>query len=231
VAHACAKCEANVEDGVPFCKACGAPQIRVAGIEPQPPQLEAHDSSTEGTVLLPELLPQARAARIHWSQAFPCAALGGAFSLLLVIPLSLLSVGSSAAPLLVFGLAFLAGGAWAARLYRRKVKDAVLTPGSGAQLGAASGGFGFLFLAVVVIAMAVYRGDEMRKLMTDSAPQLINRGYDAEKMQQMLDLLKTPGGLAFFVAFGLFAMLVMFVVGSSIGGAWYGGWTRKRLRR
>jgi hypothetical protein len=70
----------------------------------------------------------------------------------------------------------------------------------------------------------------MRKLMTDSAPQLISRGYDAEKLHQMLDILKTPNGLAFFVAFGLFAFLVMFVIGSSIGGAWYGAWMRKRMR-
>jgi hypothetical protein len=157
--------------------------------------------------------------------------LGGAFSLLLVFPLSLLGAASPMAPFVVFGLAFLAGGAWAARLYRRKAKDVGLTPGAGARLGAASGAFGFLFLAVIIVAMVVYRADEMRKLMTDSAPQLVNRGYDAEKMQQMLDILKTPGGLAVFVTFGLFAMLVMFVIGSSIGGAWYGAWVRKRLGR
>jgi hypothetical protein len=156
--------------------------------------------------------------------------LGGAFSLLLVFPLSLLGAASPMAPFFVFGLAFL-GGAWAARLYRRKAKDVGLTPGAGARLGAASGAFGFLFLAVIIVAMVVYRADEMRKLMTDSAPQLVNRGYDAEKMQQMLDILKTPGGLAVFVTFGLFAMLVMFVIGSSIGGAWYGAWVRKRLGR
>ena len=167
---------------------------------------------------------------MQWSPALPCAALGGAFSLLLVISLSMLGASSPVGPFFVFGVAFLAGGAWAARLYTRKVKNTALSPGAGAQIGAASGGFGFLFLAVIVVAMAVYRGDEMRKLMTDSAPQLISRGYDAEKLQQMLDILKTPNGLAFFVAFGLFAFLVMFVIGSSIGGAWYGAWMRKRMR-
>jgi len=175
-------------------------------------------------------LRSTQAGRIQWSQALPCAALGGAFSLLLVIPLSVLGAGSPLGPFVVFGVAFLAGGAWAARLYTRKVKNAALSPGAGAQVGAASGGFGFLFLAVIVVAMAVYRSDEMRKLMADSAPQLISRGYDAEKLQQMLAVLRTTDGLAFFVAFGLFALLVMFVVGSSIGGAWYGAWTRKRIR-
>ena len=203
----------------------------MAGIEPQPaPAPEAHASESEGPILLPELLRPTQAGRIQWSQALPCAALGGAFSLLLVIPLSVLGAGSPLGPLVVFGVAFLAGGAWAARLYTRKVKNAGLSPGAGAQVGAASGGFGFLFLAVIVVAMAVYRSDEMRQLMADSAPQLISRGYDPEKLQQMLAVLRTADGLVVFVAFGLLALLVMFVVGSSIGGAWYGAWTRKRIR-
>jgi hypothetical protein len=143
----------------------------------------------------------------------------------------MLSASSPAALLLLFGLAFLAGGAWSTKLYGRKVKNAVLTPVAGGQVGAASGAFGFLFLAVIVVATVVYQAEEMRKAISDSAPQLISRGYDAEKMRQMLDLLKSPGGLAFFVTFFLFVMLIMLVAGSSIGGAWYGAWVRKRLRR
>jgi hypothetical protein len=220
-----------VEDGTPFCRQCGAPQIRVVGVEPQPAVVaKTEESVAEPPIQLPELLSRTSPERVQWSHALPCAALGGGFSLLLVFPLSAASASLPAAPLLVFGLAFLAGGAWSVRLYRRKVKDAVLTPGMGARLGAASGAFGFLFLAVVMVAMVVYQADEMRKLMADSAPQLTSRGYDAEKLKQMLDLLNTPGGLVIFVAFGLFVMLIMFVGGSSIGGAWYAAWVRKRLR-
>ncbi len=229
--HPCAKCGEAVEDGVPFCRHCGAPQIRVVGVEPQLPTApDTHDSS-DRPIPLPELLSRPRSARVQWSYALPCAALGGAFSLLLVIPLSLLSANSPAAILPLCGLAFLAGGAWSTRLYRRKAKDAVLTPGAGGQVGAASGAFGFLFLAVIVVATVVYQADEMRKAISDSGPQLISRGYDPEKLQQMLEFTKSPGGLAFFVTFFLFVMLVMLVVGSSIGGAWYSAWARKRLRR
>ena len=220
-----------MEDGVPFCRHCGAPQIRVVGIEPQPTIAPQAQESSDRPILLPELLPRPRSARIQWSLALPCAALGGALSLLLVIPLSMLSAGAPAALLVMLGLAFLAGGAWSTRLYERKVKEAVLTPAAGGQVGAASGAFGFLFLAVLVVATVVYQADEMRKAISDSAPQLISRGYDAEKMRQMVDLLKSPGGLAFFVTFFLFVMLFMLVVGSSIGGAWYGAWARKRSRR
>ncbi len=226
--HPCAKCGAAVEDGAPFCKGCGAPQIRVVGIEPQSVVVsDIRDSSSDAPIPLPELLPQ---TRVQWSHALPCAALGGAFSLLLVFPLSILAASSAAGPFLVFGAAFLAGGAWSARLYQRKMKSAILTPGIGAQVGAASGAFGFLFLAVIVVATVVYRADEMRKLIAQSEQQLVSRGYDAAKMQQMLEALKTPEGLALLVAFGLVALLVTFAVGSSIGGAWYVAWTRKRMR-
>jgi len=43
-----------------------------------------------------------------------------------------------------------------------------------------------------------------------------------------VELLKTREGLVFFVAFGLFITLLIFVVGASIGGAWYSAWLRKR---
>jgi hypothetical protein len=161
----------------------------VVGIEPQPAIVpDVPDSASDQPILLPDLLSQPRSARVQWSHALPCAALGGAFSLLLVIPLSMLSANSPAMLFFVLGLAFLSGGAWSTRLYRRKMKGAALTSGAGAQVGAASGGFGFLFLTVLVVATVVYQADEMRKAIADSAPQLISRGYDPEKMRQMLDL-------------------------------------------
>jgi hypothetical protein len=229
--HSCAKCGAAVEDGVPFCKHCGAPQIRVLGIEPQPvPVPETHDSEPERTIVLPELLLQPQSGRIQWSQALPCAALGGAFSLLLLFPAAALSVGSAGGSFVMSGLAFLLGGAWAARLYYRKARPVSTTPGVGAKIGAASGAFGFLFFAVIIVATAVYRADEIRKTVTDYAHQLTSQGGDPDKVKQMLDTLNAPGGLGVMVAFALCALLVIFVAGSSIGGAWYGAWMRKRMR-
>ena len=211
-----------MEDGTPFCKQCGAPQIRVLGIEPGLTASPNLSDSHESPPLVPALrLPVAAplSAGVQWSHALPGAAFGGAFSLLAAV-----------IPYAIFGPAFMAGGAVAVILYRRHVKDRLPTPGTGAQIGAASGGFGFLFFAILAIATLVYRPEELRHGMLDSISQLVGRGYDPQRVQQVQELLKSPEGLIFFVAFGLFVMLLMFVAGSSIGGALYAAWLRKRLQ-
>jgi hypothetical protein len=154
-------------------------------------------------------------AGVRWRQALPVAALGGALSLLLAI-----------IPFAVFGPAFMAGGAFAVALYRRRVKDQPRA-GTGAQIGAASGTFGFLFSALPMLMAFLYHADDLRKAMSS---QLTGLGYDPDSIRQVLELLKTREGLAFFVSFGLFVMLVVFVAAGSIGGACYSAWLRKRMR-
>jgi len=87
------------------------------------------------------------------------------------------------------------------------------------------------FFSILIIAVLVYRADDLRKAVADSVSQFSGRGYDPDKIQQTLELLKTPQGLSLFVGFVLFIMCVIFIVGASIGGAWYSAWVRKRLRR
>jgi hypothetical protein len=147
--------------------------------------------------------------------------------LLLVVVLAPGLAGSSVGALAI-GAAFMVGGAWSARLYYRKVKDAPVRSAKGAQVGAAAGGFGFLFFAVVIIAALVYAPEQFRKPLADANTQLANRGYDPEKVRQFVELLKTREGLVFFVVFLLFFVFLIFVIGGSIGGAWYSAWLRKR---
>jgi hypothetical protein len=222
---------------VPFCKACRAPQIRVPGFAPNEPVVvpEIHDALERGNVPPPPPPPFAtlkESSRIQWSQALPGAALGGVFSLALslfvTIPLAMVLAGPSAA-LIAFGLAFMLGGAWSANIYHRKVKAAPARPVVGAQIGAASGAFGFLFFAVLTVATVIYQAaDEMRKAMAAALDQATKRGGDPEVARRLLEFLKTPEGLSSFVAFGLFMMLLILVIGASIGGAWYSAWLRKR---
>jgi len=219
---------------VPFCKACRAPQIRVPGFEPSEPLVvpEIHDAVESGAVPPPfphHLATLPESSRIQWSQGLPCAAIGGVFALLLVVMLAPGLAGSSLGALAI-GAAFMVGGAWSARRYYRKVKEAPVRSRTGAQVGAAAGGFGFLFFAVVIIAIFVYLPEEFRKPLADAGAQMTNRGYDPEKVRQFVELLKTREGLVFFVVFGLFITLLIFVVGASIGGAWYSAWLRKRTR-
>lgn len=216
--HPCPKCGAAVEDGVPFCRVCRAPQIRVVGVEPDAwaqTKAEGHEESGSGLPPVAAVLAQAPPLPhgVKWSQALPSAALGGAFSLLL-----------SVIPFAVLGPAFLAGGALAVFLYWRRTKSE-LSRSEGAQVGAASGGFGFLFFAVPTLATVVYRPDELRQAM---AAQVEARHYDPEVTRQIMQILSTPRGLTFFVAFVLVVVLLIFVAGGSIGGAWYSAWLRKR---
>ncbi|MGC2197911.1 MAG: hypothetical protein WA628_24790 [Terriglobales bacterium] len=189
-------------------------------VERQAPAVPDSSDSIEGLPLLPPLPPPAvPSVGVRWSQALPGAALAGAFSLLAGI-----------IPFAIFGPAFMAGGALAVMLYRRHVKDSLPSPRDGAQIGAASGGFGFLFFAIVVVATLVYRPEELRQPMLHKVAQSVARGYDPQKIDQMQQALKTPQGLTLFVGFGLFMLFLIFVVGSSIGGALYAAWLRKRLQ-
>jgi hypothetical protein len=43
-------------------------------------------------------------------------------------------------------------------------------------------------------------------------------------------MVNTPEGLATLVVFTLVAFAVVFVIGGSIGGAWYSAWMQKRNR-
>jgi hypothetical protein len=221
---------------MPFCKQCGAPQIRVPGMEastsaepkadssePLPPPLSGSPSlpSPRGRPQVRDFLPAVTApparAGVLWSRALPSAALAGVFSLLAMV-----------IPYAIFGPAFMMGGALAVMLYRRHLGGTVPAPGVGAKIGAASGGFGFLFSAVMAIATLVYRPTEVRQDMLNNLSQMVGRGYDPQKVAQVQDLIKTPDGLVFFVGFGLFVMLVVMVAGSSIGGALYAAWVRRR---
>jgi len=214
-----------VEQGVPFCKQCGAPQIRVLEVEPEtPPAARDTESSTDvlappSLPTLPSAFPRVQSGTVQWSRALPGAALGGVFSLLaMVIPFALL------------GPAYLLGGGLAVMLYRRATGGLVPTPGSGARIGAASGGFGFLYVGVLIVACAVYRTEETRNFLLGGAAQLASWGYPPEAIAQTKQMVMTPDGLAAAVCSILFTMLLIMVAGSSIGGAFYAAWSRRRPR-
>jgi hypothetical protein len=201
-----------VEDGVAFCPHCRAPQIRVLTAEP------LAEGVTQTISMLAEgRMPThpLRTSFVSWPQALPAAALGGVTAIVaLMIPLA------------AWGPAYLAGGAIAVLLYRRRVRVPLAT-GAGAKIGAASGAFSFLILSIMMLAMYVYHPDELRKGITDSLGQLSARGYDAQGTQQAIDILNNPGGLGFFLVAGMIMLLVVFLAASSIGGALCAAYLRR----
>lgn len=214
--HSCVKCGASVVDGLPFCPQCKSPQIRVPGLEVEqqsgdmPGPGERYATGRQFPTILPS-------NAVLWHQALPSAVMGG-----------LLSIAALFVPLAALGPAYALGGAAAVFMYRLRVRSTHLSTASGAKIGAASGGFGFSIVAIIIIGTYVYHADDLRRLLGDLINQAAAHGSDPQAVQQALELLRTQEGLGAFVAFLLAILLFMFVLASSVGGALCASWLRRR---
>ena len=132
-------------------------------------------------------------------------------------------------PYAIFGPAFLLGGAIAVLFYSRR-SDRLPSPMAGAQIGAVSGGLIWLFSSIFMVGTLVYWPEMLRKQMLDNMAQMVGHGYDPQRAQQIEGLLKTQAGLTASVVFGVVLLLVVFVAGASIGGAFCAAWLAKRSR-
>jgi hypothetical protein len=219
VEHPCHQCHSTIEDGIPFCPKCGAPQIRVAPEEEAetiPPV--AADSGYTNTSSWNQVAGL-QSQGVNWRAAFPGALLtglvGGGLTILLGrIPLVLV-------------LVLVLVGALSVRIYRARTKS-VVTPGMGAKLGAFAGFFASLLDAMMVAAVFTLQRplvqDSMRKAM-----EISGRNADPQSLKVLQDLingLSTPSGMAAFALivilffFGL--SLVCTALGGLIGAAFFG---------
>ncbi len=201
-----------VEDGTPFCRSCGAPQIRVAGYGLD----DAAPLSYMGQAASP-VSPSA----IQWSQALPSAALAGLIGALLMF-----------VPLGALGLGMIAAGVLGVLFYRRRRFVGHLSAGAGARLGALSGMFGFGIFAVFtsIEALVFHSGGQLRAALLQAVEQSAARTSDPQA-QQVLEYLKSPPGLALVMAMGLAVMLIFFLLLSSAGGAVTAALLRRRERQ
>jgi len=206
-----------VEDGVPFCQNCGAPQIRVApapsSLPPAGPSLPPGTPENIQPPAQPVPLPSAPTA-VDWHLGLAAAAVGGlAAALASLVPV--VSLGCC--------LWMLGGGALAVSLYRRRSR-ADVTSGMGARLGAAAGVLGFflfaaltavrLFVEVVVLHMGARIRAELRQALEQSAA----RNPDPQ-VQAMVQWMMSPQGFATFVTVGMLLFFIAFVVFCTAGGA------------
>jgi hypothetical protein len=201
VEHACYKCGTNVEEGVPFCPQCNAPQIRVMG---------ANAEAVSAAELAPEAaLATANGGAIQWSDALPSAGLAGLIAAFLMF----IALGG-------FGLGLIAAGVLSVVFYRRRHPASNLTPSMGARLGAVSGTLGFGIFAVfsAVGTLVFHSGGQLRAIMLEAIAQAAARNPDPE-VQKAFEYLKTPSGLAWMMALVLVVVLLMFLILSSLGGA------------
>lgn len=212
-----------MEDGVPFCSQCGAPQIRVTqasevvAAEPFPPGTpENVQPPAQPAPLSPVDFQRAFPARIlspnqlDWSHAFPAAAIAGLLA----------AFCSINALLILVGLPF--AGILAVSFYRRRRPDATVSRAMGATLGAVTGAFGFaVFFVLSGIAMVVLNNEgKLRSTLEESIQQAVVRSGNTDPaFRSAIEWIMTPQGLATFIALGEVLMLVAFVILACIGGA------------
>ena len=156
---------------------------------------------------------------IDWSHGLPAIVLGA------VIAAALMMV-----PLGALGPGMFAGGALAVLFYHHRAPACELTPGIGAKLGALSGIIGFGIFTIFAAAITLFSGTQrLRATLLEAVNQSASRTTDPQTLQAF-EYFKTPTGLAIILAVGLFFLLLMFLVFSTVGGALGAVWIRRRRR-
>jgi len=212
----CYKCGQAVDEGVPFCPHCAAPQIRVIIAEPALSPATASLALQGSPAAGDRPLVPAIAVPMSWSlYAQPCAlaALVAAVAMVLKLVVPVIAV---------FGAGFLA-----VAFYRRRAPETAIHAKGGARLGAVCG---FLCFAMSTIfesaaVLVLHQGAEIRRIMVDAIQQTAAR-YPDPQFQQTLDFMRSPGGMVFmmvfFLIFALAAFLVLGTLGGALGGAVFG---------
>ena len=143
--HLCYKCQTSLDEALPFCPHCGAPQIRVATTDEEP----AHPSDLPTPYVSPQTwssAPPAYASHaVQWDVALKGALLAGLVAAVL-----------SAAPVIGLGccLWLLGAGALSVWLYQRRIPGAIVTPGMGMRIGAVSGAVGFVATTIWSVSVS-----------------------------------------------------------------------------
>ena len=213
--HPCHQCNAEVEEGTPFCRKCGAPQIRVSreGTSEQPREASVEPGSPASPVTG---APQqgARSIDIDRRLARRQAALAG-----LLVALVLALAFKSLPSLLLIPLASML----TIQLYYRKRPQDRISAGTGAGMGLLTGFLGFLMFALLGVPVAlwqfVYHPDP--QLMHELRTQLeaAARAHPNPQAQQIIQNFLTPGGLTLVVVALFLFLLVFTLIFSAIGGA------------
>jgi hypothetical protein len=224
--HPCHKCGQSVEDGVPFCSHCGAPQIRVTVAEPVPPipgnvsSGELRGSFTDESTAASPLRSTALPTLIDWPRALRACSLAALISILVM-----------SLRLVVPSLALLGAGFLAVTFYRYRNPTWRVTVRSGAQLGAVTGLLCSVIIAIFSgIAFAVLQsGGQVRQQALEALQQVASRSNDPQ-VQATLDLLKNPEGLASKLVLATVGFLLLSVAAGSLAGALTGAFLGRRNR-
>ena len=214
-----------MEDGVPFCPQCGAPQIRVMAASP-PPGRSASGMMLEGRPELSATLPTLRPLGLYgaWRAANLAAGLGALACLIIAVVTGL--------PQLGFMLWMLGGGMLAVLIYRRRQHLGPMTAALGARLGAMAGLMGFVIFGLLsLVQMLAMRGTGQLQATLEQALKASAARSGNPEAQQMVQQFLTPQGMRTLLVLGILLMLVLFLALSTLGGAIAGMLSSKKETR
>lgn len=225
--HACHKCGAAVEDGVPFCPHCQAPQIRVMMATQPTVTLAPSGFGGEGPAPLhPVALAELK--QVTWSRAWRAANLAAGLGALAAL---LVAVGTGL-PQAGFLVWMLGGGILAVVIYRRRQRLEQITAGMGARLGAMAGVMSFVIFGLLsLVQMLALRGTGKLQAALQQALKTSAARSGDPNAQQLIQQFMTPQGMRLLLVLGIALMLVLFVAVSSLGGVVAAMLTGKRESR
>jgi hypothetical protein len=228
VDHPCYRCNGSVEEGIPFCPHCGAPQIRVVVEEGDEPVTNAMPPGTPGELpppaqpvypSHPAWPPALNPDQINWRVARPPAALAGILAgILMQLPyFTLLSL-----------VWLFAAGAYSATAYRKRT-GAHVGAKMGAKLGALSGFFTFIIVAIAntlkfVLFPNIVR-DQLKVAMDSSLKNADPQS--AKLLEGLFQSFQTQAGMAVLLALSLGVALVLLLIVTSAGGAAWATFSKK----
>src|ERR1700722_15929008 len=225
--HPCYKCGQSVEEGVPFCLHCSAPQIRVVVAEPpyQAAGTVASTAPSAGSASLPSTQTFSDAILpLRWPQTVQPCALAALLATLLIAPFAALLMALGLNPVLaMIGIGF-GAGFLAVALYRRRRPGTGVKVQVGVNLVSLSGllWFGMTTIMEALLVTFLHEGPEFQKELISRIQQAASQTSDPQALA-MFDRLKTPEGLVFLMLFVLvfafFAAIILAGIGGALGGA------------
>jgi len=206
----CYKCAQPVEEGVPFCPHCSAPQIRVVVAEPALSAVVTGDAeaATQGASSLPasQTVP-VLALPMQWSRAIrPCALAAVVASVLMALGLNPFVA--------MFCVGFLA-----VVFYRQRQPATPIKAMTGAGVGALGGLLWFAISSILeaMVVIFMHKGPELRDELLKRIEQATSQTSDPQVLE-MFDRFKTPGGLEFLMILGLACAFIAAIVLAGLGG-------------
>ncbi len=207
----CYKCGQAVEEGVPFCPHCAAPQIRVVIAEPAPSSAAfgpAAAAAPDAAALPASQTVPVLALPMQWSQALkPCALAALLASLLMTLGLNPFVA--------MFSVGFLA-----VVFYRHSRREIAVKASAGAGLGALGGLLWFAMSSILEALMVIvlHKGPELRNELIGKIQQAASQTSDPQALA-VFERLKSPGGLEFLMLAGLVLAFLAAIVLGGLGGA------------